>query len=115
MSGQCTEKKRKELVRRSELAAQSKKKSRGSSEVVKRLQSYGKMYEERRAEQTKDPDFTFKPSLNHKKNVKIGARYMNKTPNGKRKGDNENLTFKPKICKMSSIIANNLVLPFSIT
>jgi hypothetical protein len=114
MSGQYMGKKREEQVRRNEQAMklQSRKtvkSSRSSSEVVMRLHSYGKMYEERRTELSKDLNYTFKPTLNHKKNVRIGSRYKSQTGSIRRETDNENLTFKPKICKMSSTIANNLV------
>eukprot|EP00826_Nyctotherus_ovalis_P043883 TRINITY_DN4681_c0_g1_i2.p1 TRINITY_DN4681_c0_g1~~TRINITY_DN4681_c0_g1_i2.p1 ORF type:complete len:129 (+),score=23.68 TRINITY_DN4681_c0_g1_i2:430-816(+) len=117
MSGECMDKKRKELMQKKELEVkmQSRKtvKSRGNSEVVMRLQGYGKMYEERREEQMKDVDYTFKPTLNHAKNVKIRSRYKHQTPSVRR-ASNEHLTFKPKICKLSATIANGLVRSFSI-
>lgn len=110
------DKRRKELARRRELEIemQSKKtaKGRGSSEVAVRLQRYGKMYEERREEQAKDVEHSFKPSLNHAKNVKIRSRYKHQTPSVRR-ADNEHLTFKPKICKLSATIANGLVRSFT--
>jgi len=108
------EKRKKEQVRRNEQAIKLQsmktvKNDRSSSEVVMRLHGYGKMYEERRAELSKDLDYTFKPTLNHKKNARIGSRYKSQTGSVRIEPNNENLTFKPKICKMSSTIANNLV------
>lgn len=94
-----------------------RKNKRGTStEVVMRLQGYGQMYEERRNEKIKDikniEDCTFKPSLNKHKNLRIKPRYMSQTPGTKlvTNLNKKEFTFKPKICKVSSIIARKLVI-----